>query len=64
MEEQVRNIRSNTIAKKSRNIYNRSNVKFLKWLYINKRYLLTNSFLEKVINENNELDDNVIVSIL
>ena len=50
---EVRGIRQNTVSKKSRNAYQRSTVRFLSWLYHNKRSLLTQEFLDLFRNEFN-----------
>ncbi|KAG7346961.1 hypothetical protein IV203_006030 [Nitzschia inconspicua] len=45
-EEAVRVIRTNTISKKSRDVYDGSIAKMLKWFYDNKRHLLTEQFIQ------------------
>ncbi|KAG7340343.1 hypothetical protein IV203_023886 [Nitzschia inconspicua] len=45
-EEAVRVIRTNTISKKSRDVYDGSIAQMLKWFYDNKRHLLTEQFIQ------------------
>jgi len=45
LENEVSNIRSNTVAANSRNIYRNSSTRMLVWLLENKPYLLTEEFI-------------------
>lgn len=50
LENEVSNIRSNTVAANSRNIYRNSSTRMLVWLLENKPYLLTEEFISLTSN--------------
>jgi len=50
LENEVSNIRSNTVAANSRNIYRNSSTRMLVWLLENKPYLLTEDFISLTSN--------------
>jgi hypothetical protein len=65
LKEKVTEIERNTVAPVSRGMYQNSSVRFLKWLYINKRQLLTQSFITSVeLDSEGEPKDDSIKSIL
>ena len=65
LEEKVTEIERNAVAQVSRGIYQNSSARFLKWVYVNKRHLLTQSFISSVeLDSNGEPTDHSIKSIL
>ena len=48
LEEEVARARANRIAPRSRVSYRSSTVRFLQWMLINKRHLVSDAFASKV----------------
>ena len=60
----VEELRSARIAQSSRLQYQRSSIKFIQWIFKNKRYLLSDSFLSGVDASQENLSKEYVASVL